>query len=34
VLALGLNTFDGVVTYPSVADAHGLPAASLEAVLA
>ena len=34
VLALGLNTHDGLVTYPSVAEAHGLPAGSLEAVLA
>jgi alanine dehydrogenase len=34
VLALGLNTYDGVVVYPSVAEAHGLPAGSLEAVLA
>jgi alanine dehydrogenase len=34
VLALGLNTHDGIITYPSVAEAHGLPAASLEAVLA
>ena len=34
VLALGLNTHDGEVTYASVADAHGLPAVSLEAVLA
>jgi alanine dehydrogenase len=34
VLALGLNTHDGIVTYPSVAEAHGLPAGSLEAVLA
>jgi alanine dehydrogenase len=34
VLALGLNTHDGIVTYPSVAEAHGLPVGSLEAVLA
>jgi len=34
VLALGLNTHDGQITYPSVAEAHGLPAVSLEAVLA
>jgi alanine dehydrogenase len=34
VLASGLNTHDGIVTYPSVAEAHGLPAGSLEAVLA
>jgi alanine dehydrogenase len=34
VLALGLNTHDGIITYPSVAEAHGLPAGSLEAVLA
>jgi alanine dehydrogenase len=34
VLALGLNTYDGIVTYPSVADAHGLAVGSLEAVLA
>jgi alanine dehydrogenase len=34
VLALGLNTHDGIVTYPSVAEAHGLPVESLEAVLA
>jgi len=33
VLALGLNTHDGVVTYASVAEAHGLPAGSLEVVL-
>jgi alanine dehydrogenase len=33
VLALGLNTHDGEVTYASVADAHGLPAVSLETVL-
>jgi alanine dehydrogenase len=34
VLAKGLNTHDGIITYPSVAEAHGLPAGSLEAVLA
>jgi alanine dehydrogenase len=34
VLALGLNTHDGEVTYASVAEAHGLPAVALEAVLA
>src|SRR6202034_1469485 len=34
VLALGLNTHDGVVTYPSVAEAHALTPGSLEAVLA
>ncbi len=34
VLALGLNTHDGEVVYASVAEAHGLPAVSLEAVLA
>jgi alanine dehydrogenase len=34
VLARGLNTYDGEVTYASVAEAHGLPATSLEAVLA
>jgi alanine dehydrogenase len=34
VLALGLNTHDGMVTYPSVAEAHGLAAVSLEEVLA
>jgi alanine dehydrogenase len=34
VLARGLNTHDGIITYPSVAEAHGLPAGSLEAVLA
>jgi alanine dehydrogenase len=34
VLALGLNTHDGIVTYPSVAEAHGLPVGSLGAVLA
>jgi alanine dehydrogenase len=34
VLARGLNTHDGIITYPSVAEAHGLRAGSLEAVLA
>jgi alanine dehydrogenase len=34
VLALGLNTHDGIVIYPSVAEAHGLAVGSLEAVLA
>jgi alanine dehydrogenase len=34
VLALGLNTYAGQVTYPSVAEAHGLPYVPLEAVLA
>jgi alanine dehydrogenase len=34
VLARGLNTHDGIITHPSVAEAHGLPAGSLEAVLA
>jgi alanine dehydrogenase len=34
VLARGLNTHDGIITYASVAEAHGLPAGSLEAVLA
>jgi alanine dehydrogenase len=34
VLARGLNTHDGVVVYPSVAEAHGLPFGSLEATLA
>ncbi len=34
VLARGLNTHDGIITYPSVAEAHGLSAGSLEAVLA
>ena len=33
VLALGLNTHDGEITYPSVAEAHGLPVVSIEAVL-
>jgi alanine dehydrogenase len=33
VLAVGLNTHDGEVTYGSVAEAHGLPAVSLEAIL-
>jgi len=31
---LGLNTFDGQVTYGPVAEAHGLPAAKLDEVLA
>ena len=34
VLAPGLNTNDGQVTYASVAEAHGLPATPLAAVLA
>jgi alanine dehydrogenase len=34
VLAAGLNTHDGVITYPSVAEAHGLAARSLAATLA
>ncbi len=34
VLALGLNTHHGEVAYASVAEAHGLSAVSLEAVLA
>ena len=33
-LALGLNTYDGQVTYGPVAQAHGLPAVALEEVLA
>ncbi len=33
-LALGLNTFDGQVTYGPVAQAHGLPATALADVLA
>jgi alanine dehydrogenase len=33
-LALGLNTYDGRVTYPSVAEAHGLDLLPLEKVLA
>ncbi|MBO0728725.1 MAG: alanine dehydrogenase [Acidimicrobiaceae bacterium] len=33
-LALGLNTFQGQVTYPSVAAAHGMSALELDAVLA
>ncbi len=33
VLALGLNTHDGQITYRSVAEAHDLPAVSIEAVL-
>lgn len=32
-LALGLNTHEGQVTYPSVAEAHGLGCASLGSVL-
>jgi alanine dehydrogenase len=32
-LALGLNTFDGQVTYGPVAEAHGLPYAKVEEVL-
>ena len=32
-LALGLNTFDGHVTYGPVADAHGLPSIKLDEVL-
>jgi alanine dehydrogenase len=32
-LALGLNTFDGHVTYGPVADAHGLPQLKLDEVL-
>jgi alanine dehydrogenase len=32
-LALGLNTYDGQVTYGPVAQAHGLPAVALEEVL-
>src|SRR5690348_1112873 len=31
-LALGLNTHDGHLTYPSVGDAHGLPSLPLEEV--
>jgi alanine dehydrogenase len=34
VLARGLNTYDGEVTYPSVAEAHALPVVPLETVLA
>ena len=34
VLALGLNTHDGQVTYPSVAEAHGMAFVPLEEVLA
>jgi alanine dehydrogenase len=34
VLALGLNTYDGELTSSPVAEAHGLPFVSLEAVLA
>jgi alanine dehydrogenase len=33
VLALGLNTHDGEIVYPTVAEAHDLPATSIEAVL-
>ena len=33
VLAPGLNTYDGQVTYPSVAEAHGLPSVPLAEVL-
>ena len=33
VLALGLNTHDGQVTYASVAEAHGLPWISLADLL-
>jgi alanine dehydrogenase len=33
-LSLGLNTFDGQVTYGPVAEAHGLPAVKLDEVLA
>ncbi|MHB1930925.1 MAG: alanine dehydrogenase [Acidimicrobiales bacterium] len=33
-LAKGLNTHDGQITYPSVAEAHGLPSVPLESVLA
>jgi alanine dehydrogenase len=33
-LALGLNTHDGHITYGPVADAHHMPAAKLEEVLA
>ena len=33
-LALGLNTHDGHLTYPSVGDAHGLPSLKLDEVLA
>jgi alanine dehydrogenase len=32
-LALGLNTHDGQITYPSVGAAHGLPTTPLESVL-
>jgi alanine dehydrogenase len=32
-LALGLNTYDGHVTYGPVADAHGLPSVKVEEVL-
>ena len=33
-LALGLNTYEGALTQPAVAEAHGLPYISLDAVLA
>jgi alanine dehydrogenase len=33
-LALGLNTYDGHLTYPSVGEAHGLPSLKLDEVLA
>lgn len=33
VLALGLNTHDGEVVYPSVAEAHGMPVAPLATIL-
>jgi alanine dehydrogenase len=32
-LARGLNTHDGQVVYPSVAEAHGVPTADLESIL-
>jgi alanine dehydrogenase len=32
-LALGLNTFDGMITNTAVAQAHGLPTVKLEEVL-
>jgi alanine dehydrogenase len=32
-LALGLNTYDGAVTYGPVAEAHGLASLSLDEVL-
>ncbi len=34
VLARGLNTYDGQIVYPSVAEAHSLPAVPLDVVLA